>query len=580
MTTSYMRVSTVLLLLHILVVSAALNTQDQKLWSAVLDGKEDKVKDLLLAGANPNALKYKSKKTMLMYSVWLQSYLTGDPTGAKFGPVIWGGSDDIAKLLIGAGASVNARSKNGMTALMFAARNNFDCTHGNCDANTVQTLLDAGAELHAKDNDDRTALMHAGRYGSSEVMHILSNDLNGADLYDHTHIDAAIALAKQGAQTEGKIMFAIGLTARKRGGLCPEWRNRRLVKDPRIVKLIKTLHTEENQIKMLEKVLEGTQAALVDDVCHNKRRPLMNSTANYNMKQMYCSKANIQDKKVGTLGVLYWAAVAGHCGVFEIAFVNSRNSNQIKICGGKNWTECMIPLKKIALIAAALGRSEMMRMMTDTYGADLIHKNRDANGDTPLALAKANGHLAVQIILEVYINKELIDDLIIYTHTGNVSMVKQLLADGADVNLHDLHGKSPLMCAVNYRKVQIAKLLLVAGAHADMGHLEHGTSKLQSGRTPLMNAAMGRDGNPFVQLLIDAGANVHAKDEYLSDPLMFASAYGNINAMKLLLAAGANPHNVDINGGNAADACNTRSDCHYEANCSNDCGRLLITSRY
>ena len=574
--------TTIFLLLVLGASAAALNTQDIKLWSAVQAGEEDQVKTVLLTNPNPNTLKYQSKKTLLMHAVYLESYLTGDPTGTIFGPQKWGCNNDIAKQLIGAGADVNAKSKKGTTALMFAASNNFECEVGDCDVDCIQTLLDAGADLHTKDNDGRTALMHAGIHGSFDAMKILTDDANGADLYDHVHIDAAVALAKRGFQTEGKQMFAISLDARKRGGLCPEWKNPRLVNDPKIVKLARALNGKGNQTK----ALEDTHAALVDDVCHNKRRPLMNTTENNRLKEKVCTAENSQrTKNDGTLGILYWAAVGGHCGVFEITFVNAQHfTTTITICGSKNWTECMAPLKKIMLAAALQGGSEIIRIMTDTYGGDiLIRKNKDENGDTPLSLAKANGHYAVQRILGVHTKRELISDLITHVHRGNISMVQQVLDAGADVNLHDLHGKSPLMTAIHNRKFKIAKLLLTAGAHADMGDLEEtklqeDTLELESGRTPLMYAAMGWDSDPLVQMLIVAGANVHAKDEYKSDSLMMASAYGNVNAIKSLLAAGANPRNVDINGRTAAEVCNTRSHCHYDHTCNNHCSRLL--SRY
>ena len=573
--------TTIFLLLILGASAAALNTQDIKLWSAVQAQEEEQVK-ILLMSANPNALKYHSKKTLLMHAVYLESYLRGDPTGTIFGPEKWGCNNDIAKLLIAAGADVNAKSKKGTTALMFAARNNFECQVGDCEVDCIQTLLDAGADLRTKDNDGRTALMHAGIHGSFDAMKILIDDANGADLYDHVHIDAAVALAKRGFQTEGKEMFAISLSAQKRGGMCPEWKNPRLVKDPKIVKLARALNGKGNQTK----ALDDAHAALVDDVCHNKRRPLMNTTEKNRLKEKVCTAENSQrTKNDATLGILYWAAVGGHCGVFEIVFVNAQHfTTTIDICGSKNRTECMAPLKKIMLAAALQGGSEIIRLITDGYGGDiLIQKNKDENGDSPLSLAKANGHYAVQRILGVHMKRDLISNLISHVYRGNISMVQQVLDEGADVNLHDHQGKSPLMVAVENRKFKIAKLLLTAGAHADMGDLDQSklqedTLELESGRTPLMYAAMGWDNDPLVQMLIVAGANIHAKDVYESDPLMMASANGNINAMKSLLAAGANPRNVNIYGRTAAEVCNVRSHCHYDDICNNDCSRLL--SRY
>ena len=59
-------------------------------------------------------------------------------------------------------------------------------------------------------------------------------------------------------------------------------------------------------------------------------------------------------------------------------------------------------------------------------------------------------------------------------------------------------------------------------------------------RTPLMNAA-GRNNNPEVlRVLIQAGANVNAKDNYGSTPLMYAALNDNSEVFKALIQAGAN----------------------------------------
>lgn len=60
---------------------------------------------------------------------------------------------DIARLLIDAGADVDARGDDGQTALMTAARNN--------SLGVLQLLIDSDAKLNATDKDGRTALDHA-----------------------------------------------------------------------------------------------------------------------------------------------------------------------------------------------------------------------------------------------------------------------------------------------------------------------------------------------------------------------------------------------------------------------------------
>ncbi len=61
------------------------------------------------------------------------------------------GEIDVLKALVAAGANVNARETQGMTALMRAAQNE--------DAGVAQTLIAAKADLNMKDLDGNTAVI-------------------------------------------------------------------------------------------------------------------------------------------------------------------------------------------------------------------------------------------------------------------------------------------------------------------------------------------------------------------------------------------------------------------------------------
>ncbi|XP_029386014.1 M-phase phosphoprotein 8 isoform X5 [Echeneis naucrates] len=76
-----------------------------------------------------------------------------------------GGQDDILRLLIKKGVRVNARQKNGTTALMHAAEKNF--------LTTVAILLEAGSYLNAQTLSGETALMKACKRGNADVVRLL-----------------------------------------------------------------------------------------------------------------------------------------------------------------------------------------------------------------------------------------------------------------------------------------------------------------------------------------------------------------------------------------------------------------------
>lgn len=66
------------------------------------------------------------------------------------------------------------------------------------------------------------------------------------------------------------------------------------------------------------------------------------------------------------------------------------------------------------------------------------------------------------------------------TRHGDIAEVKQLIEEGADVNARDFRGQPPLLLAVGYRHVEIARLLLENGANVHAKDHE-GTSALQLG---------------------------------------------------------------------------------------------------
>ena len=117
---------------------------------------------------------------------------------------------------------------------------------------------------------------------------------------------------------------------------------------------------------------------------------------------------------------------------------------------------------------------------------------------------------------------------------SDAELTKALLAAGAWVDTPNHYGVTPLLQASRTGDVDVMRVLLDAGADPTRWHPE--------GETPLMAAA--RTGRvDAVQLLLSHGSFVNAADPYQEETaLMWAAAEGHLEVVKALLAAGADPN--------------------------------------
>src|SRR5439155_20714940 len=153
---------------------------------------------------------------------------------------------------------------------------------------------------------------------------------------------------------------------------------------------------------------------------------------------------------------------------------------------------------------------------------------------------------------DIHIVDKADDTLLHAAAIGNDTETIRLFIDaGLDVNLAEGGGFTPLMLSTQHHNVAAVKLLLANGARVNavsgMGEIQsHGITRVKNGVialghfTPLLLAAAGGP-TDLVAMLLDAGADVNAKDVRGMTALMLASAgdHTSPDVIRLLLSEGA-----------------------------------------
>ncbi|XP_032234858.2 ankyrin repeat and KH domain-containing protein 1 isoform X2 [Nematostella vectensis] len=416
------------------------------------------------------------------------------------------GNEAIVKLLLQRKANVEHRTKDGCTALMFAA------LAGHVKVATM--LLDHGAEINVEsDSNKDSPLTFACWKGHCDVVELLL--ARSANIEHRTkegftplmfaalggHTDVAAKLLEQGAKVN-----------------IPSGSNNDI---PLTSACWKGHH---DVVKLLLKYTSNIEHRTKDGCT-----PLMLAAreGHYSVAKLILdSKAEVNKPSGSENNIpLTLACWKGHTKVVELLLEHKSNIEH------RNKAGCT-PL----MLAAREGHVETTELLLNK-GAE-INKPSGSNDDTPLTLACWKGHVGVVELLLKHHSK--VDHqtktgctpLMEATREGHVDVAEQLLNHGADVELPDNYGQSPLFMACWKGHQAVAELLLEHSASRDC--------RTKTGITPLFQAC--RENHvEVVRLLLDCGASVNAPfPNSRENPLTLAAEKGHAELVSLLLRRNAN----------------------------------------
>ena len=157
---------------------------------------------------------------------------------------------------------------------------------------------------------------------------------------------------------------------------------------------------------------------------------------------------------------------------------------------------------------------------------------------------KLEPHEENEFVLETTIAKRNLQ-LSVACQKGNIDAVRKLLKNRIHINSisGSIYGSTPLNIACYYKKTEVVKALIEAGADVN--------KKSKNNKTPLLNVCDAYEGDSeiiaeIVKILLKNGADSSIYKKNSDGPLHYAAMYGHVHAVRLLVKYGAD---VNSKGG-------------------------------
>lgn len=127
---------------------------------------------------------------------------------------------------------------------------------------------------------------------------------------------------------------------------------------------------------------------------------------------------------------------------------------------------------------------------------------------------------------KVNMTKEINEQLLHATENGEINIIRELIQKGADLDVQDAEGRTPVMIATYNHDIKASEILIKAGANVDI------QDKMRN--NPFLYA--GAEGyTDILRLTIEAHADPTITNRYGGTALIPASEHGHLEVIKELL---------------------------------------------